>query len=152
MCRWFAYISPTEECLIEDVLISPEHSLCKQVNENYLPDLITSSNDIDREEKEAIARNRYLNVDGFGIGYYNLTRQQFTPLQGKWPVVYKCAQPPLRDPNFRSLAANTATLTLFAHIRASSGTPVVTVNNHPFVFGRQMIMYTQFTYKRGSDR
>jgi hypothetical protein len=23
MCRWFAYIAPTEECLLEDVLITP---------------------------------------------------------------------------------------------------------------------------------
>jgi hypothetical protein len=23
MCRWFAYISPTEDCLLEDVLIDP---------------------------------------------------------------------------------------------------------------------------------
>ena len=140
MCRLFAYISPSEPCLIEDVLITPEHSLCKQVNEGYLPGLIASHNETTAAEKEAIVRNRFLNIDGFGVGYFNTTRAKFTPCEGAWPVTYRCAQPPLRDPNFRSLAANTSTLTLFAHIRSSSGAPVVTVNNHPFVFGRQMIM------------
>lgn len=32
MCRWFAYISPDEECLLQDVLIDPTHSLVKQVH------------------------------------------------------------------------------------------------------------------------
>lgn len=34
---WFAYISPTEPCLLEDVLVTPKHSLAKQVSEHYLP-------------------------------------------------------------------------------------------------------------------
>lgn len=37
MCRWFAYISPTEPCLLADVLISPPHGLTKQVSSHYLP-------------------------------------------------------------------------------------------------------------------
>lgn len=34
---WFAYISPTEPCLLEDVLVTPKHSLANQVHEHYLP-------------------------------------------------------------------------------------------------------------------
>ena len=141
MCRWFAYISPTEHCLLEDVLITPKHSLCMQVNQNYLPGLITSHKDSRQDEKEIVARNRFLNIDGFGLGFYNSTRSQFTTVEGERPVLYRFERPPLRDPNFRSLAANTSTLTLFAHIRASSATPVVPVNNHPFAFGRHLIMH-----------
>jgi glutamine amidotransferase len=44
MCRWFAYISPTEPCLLEDVLVTPKHSLAKQVHEHYLPRVQLSSN------------------------------------------------------------------------------------------------------------
>ena len=54
---------------------------------------------------------------------------------------YKTAQPPLHDTNFRSLCANTSTTACFAHIRAATATPIVAVNNHPFVFGRHTIMH-----------
>ena len=56
-------------------------------------------------------------------------------------MVYKTVQPPLHDINFRSLAANTSTNVLFAHIRAATDTPIVMVNNHPFAFGRHVIMH-----------
>lgn len=56
--------------------------------------------------------------------------------EGLRPAMYKNVQPPMHDPNFRSICANTETRVLLAHIRASSGTAVTAVNNHPFVFGR----------------
>ncbi len=34
MCRWFAYIAPDEECLLEDVLISPV-SFCNSIDSIY---------------------------------------------------------------------------------------------------------------------
>jgi glutamine amidotransferase len=45
------------------------------------------------------------------------------------------------DFNFKSLCENTEAYCLFAHIRASSGSVVTPVNNHPFVFGRHMFMH-----------
>jgi glutamine amidotransferase len=55
--------------------------------------------------------------------------------------LYKTTQPPLNDLNFRSICANTATKVAFAHIRMATATPVVVVNNHPFVFGRHTFMH-----------
>ena len=141
MCRWFAYISSKEECLLEDVLVTPNHSLCKQVNSNFLPGLESYNPDAQQGQLELAARNRYLNVDGFGLGWYTGTRSAFTPTVGPRPTIYKCAQPPLHDLNFQSIAANTSARTLFAHIRAATSTPVVTANNHPFPFGRHIIMH-----------
>src|SRR5437764_945672 len=89
MCRWFAYIAPTEECLLEDVLVTPvrtlwscqklignsiafvsldgwvansaqAHALSKQVNEHYLPKLI--SHDGYATKDEVKTRNYFNNV------------------------------------------------------------------------------------------
>ena len=57
------------------------------------------------------------------------------------PALYKYAQPPLHDTNFRSVWANTASRVVFAHIRAATATPVTAVNNLTFVFGRHMFMH-----------
>ncbi|MCJ1368095.1 hypothetical protein MMC16_007234 [Acarospora aff. strigata] len=141
MCRWFAYISPTEECLLEDVLMTPNHSLCKQVNSNFLPGLESYNPDAKQAELELATRNRYLNVDGFGVAWFTSTRSAYTTVEGPRPTLYKCAQPPLHDPNFKSIARNTGARTLFAHIRAATSTPVVIANNHPFAFGRHVIMH-----------
>ena len=65
MCRWFAYISETEPCLLEDVLITPHHSLAQQVHDHYLPKLIHhSESGDDAEEKEIAVRNLLFNTDG----------------------------------------------------------------------------------------
>ena len=66
MCRWFAYISRSEPCLLEDVLVNPAHSLAKQVSEHYLPKLTYYEPDEDAKstEKEIALRNRLFN-EGF---------------------------------------------------------------------------------------
>ena len=70
MCRWFAYISPTEPCLLEDVLITPKHSLVKQVHDHYLPGLI-AHNPRDLGKDTLIqARNSANNIDGLGVAWY----------------------------------------------------------------------------------
>ncbi|MCJ1354069.1 MAG: hypothetical protein MMC33_004056 [Icmadophila ericetorum] len=145
MCRWFAYVSEHEECLLEDVLITPAHSLSKQVHEHYLPKLLAHSPTNPHEqtnEAEITARNRLFNVDGFGIAWYTKARAEFEPhTNGYLPALYKKAQPPAHDLNFKSICADTATKCCFAHIRAATATPIVEVNNHPFVFGRHTFMH-----------
>ncbi|MCJ1438079.1 hypothetical protein MMC27_007466 [Xylographa pallens] len=141
MCRWFAYVSANEECLLEDVLITPAHSLAKQVHEHYLPKLLAHDPNEITTEHEVTARNRLFNVDGFGVAWYTPAREDFGQCAGPRPALYKCAQPPLHDTNFRSLCGNTATKACFAHIRAATATPIVSVNNHPFVFGRHTFMH-----------
>ena len=142
MCRWFAYISPTEDCLLEDVLITPAHSLSKQVHNHYLPKLISHIPGEETTESEISIRNRLQNVDGFGMAWYNSAREAFiSDTSGPRPALYKHSQPPTNDHNFHAICANTATHALFAHIRAATATAVTPTNNHPFVFGRHTIMH-----------
>ncbi|KAL1302989.1 hypothetical protein AAFC00_003305 [Neodothiora populina] len=152
MCRWFAYISPTEPCLLSDVLITPKHALTNQVNDHYLPHLIAHLPDQTSAQHEANARNRILNADGLGIAWYTTSFSDFErgatgesedgkPHGGLHPATYKSVQPPRNDANFHSICSNTETRCLFAHIRATSAAAVAQVNNHPFVFGRTSFMH-----------
>ncbi|KAK4622009.1 putative glutamine amidotransferase DUG3 [Fulvia fulva] len=171
MCRWFAYISATEPCLLEDVLVSPKHSLVKQVSDHYLPKLLPHEHDGD-SENDVKARNIVMNFDGLGIAWYTSSNADFElgktgqssdglqkevpssldaeswqvvpaklKVQGLRPALYKTIQPPRNDSNFLSICANSETKVLFAHIRASSGTAIANINNHPFVFGRHAFMH-----------
>lgn len=70
MCRWFAYISPTEPCLLSDVLITPANSISKQCSEHYLPKLLPHGEDkeLDHTSDELLRmRNSLLNMDGLGV-------------------------------------------------------------------------------------
>ena len=86
-------------------------------------------------------RNKFNNVDGFGIVWYTRARDGFNEAKGIRPAMYKHAKPPTNDYNFHSICANTSTTTTFGHIRAATSTPVTEINNHPFVFGRHIIMH-----------
>lgn len=141
MCRWFAYIAPEEECLLEDVLIVPAHALSKQVHDHYLPKLISHVPGQETSRAEIKERNRLQNVDGFGLAWYTPVREEFNAVTGPRPVLYKHDQPPTNDANFHSICANTASTAVLAHIRAATASAVVPVNNHPFVFGRHTIMH-----------
>ncbi|KAH6718389.1 N-terminal nucleophile aminohydrolase [Leptodontidium sp. MPI-SDFR-AT-0119] len=154
MCRWFAYISATEPCLLEDVLVTPAHSLSKQVHEHYLPKLLShnpSTNAEPTTEAEITTRNRLFNVDGFGMAWYTPSISTFSPSPSPsttkpplHPALYRFIQPPLHDANFRSICANTETKVLFAHIRAATSTAITQTNNHPFVFGIHTIMHNGY--------
>lgn len=70
MCRWFAYISPIEPCLLSDVLITPANSISKQCSEHYLPKLLPHGEDkeLDHTSDELLRmRNALLNMDGLGV-------------------------------------------------------------------------------------
>ncbi|EPQ55725.1 N-terminal nucleophile aminohydrolase [Gloeophyllum trabeum ATCC 11539] len=144
MCRWFAYISNTEPTLLEDVLIEPAHALAKQVHDHYLPGLAHYEPDSDKKSTEAEIdmRNRMFNADGLGMAWYSNTRCEFGECDGIRPTIYKVLSQPTTDPVFTSLCANTASTTLFAHIRAASpGSPIHIYNAHPFTFGRHTFMH-----------
>ncbi|KAK5705975.1 hypothetical protein LTR17_021186 [Elasticomyces elasticus] len=153
MCRWFAYLSPTEPSLLEDTLINPANSLSRQVHDHYLPQLISHDpKDLKDADHLTTARNSIYNIDGLGVAWYTTSYADFElkntgqssdgqQAEGLWPAVYKTVQPPLNDLNFRSLCRNTETRCCFAHIRAASGTPIAIVNNHPFLFGRHAFMH-----------
>ncbi|KAF2127624.1 N-terminal nucleophile aminohydrolase [Dothidotthia symphoricarpi CBS 119687] len=145
MCRWFAYISPKEPCLLSDVLITPANSISKQCSEHYLPKLLPHGDDKDLNDASdelLRIRNSLLNMDGLGVAWYTEASSTYVKhVTGPRPALYKSQSPPFNDFNFKSLCENTETHCVFAHIRATSGSVVTPVNSHPFVFGRHIFMH-----------
>jgi predicted glutamine amidotransferase len=72
------------------------------------------------------------NGDGFGIGWYGV---------GTTPGVFHSVEPAWNDRNLRELAGHVSAGVVFAHIRASTGSPVQQSNCHPFRHGRWLWMH-----------
>ena len=102
MCRWFAYIGSPVP--IETFLIQPGHSLIDQSLNARMGVLTT-------------------NGDGCGLGWYNELDD---------PGLYRSTAPAWNDQNLRELATHVRSRAFFAHIRASTGTPIQQTNCHPF--------------------
>jgi predicted glutamine amidotransferase len=113
MCRWMAYFG--DPILANDLLYRPQHSIIDQSLHAELGGFTT-------------------NGDGFGIGWYG-------DGGGTAPAVYKSTHPAWNDENLREVATQIRTPLLFAHVRASSGTPVQRSNCHPFRYGRWLWMH-----------
>ena len=99
--------------LLEELLYKPKHSLIDQSLHSQLGAETT-------------------NGDGFGIGWYG---------EGDSPGVFHSIEPAWNDRNLRELAAHVRSPLVFAHIRASSGTPVQQTNCHPFRHGNWLWMH-----------
>jgi glutamine amidotransferase len=111
MCRWLAYSGTP--VLLEELLFKPEHSLIVQSLHSRLGVETT-------------------NGDGFGVGWYG---------EAESPAVFKSVEPAWNDRNLRELAGHIRSGLVFAHIRASTGTPVQETNCHPFRHGRWLWMH-----------
>lgn len=111
MCRWLAYSGTP--LLVGDLLYKPKHSLIDQ-------------------SLHARMGPQTTNGDGFGIGWYS---------DGDAPVLYKDIDPAWNDRNLRELSSQIRSRLIFAHIRASTGTPVQQTNCHPFRFGKWLWMH-----------
>ena len=111
MCRWLAYSG--SPILLESILYKPQHSLIDQSLHAKLGPHTT-------------------NGDGFGIGWYG---------EGDEPALYKCVDPVWNDRNLRELSGQIRSNLMFAHIRASTGTPVQQTNCHPFRHGKWLWMH-----------
>ena len=111
MCRWMAYSG--DPILAEDLLFRPAHSLIDQSLHSRMGATTT-------------------NGDGFGVGWYG---------NGAAPAVFKAIEPAWNDRNLRELASQVRTRLLFAHIRASTGSPVQRSNCHPFRYDRWLWMH-----------
>jgi predicted glutamine amidotransferase len=98
---------------IEDLLYKPQHSLIDQSLHSTLGAETT-------------------NGDGFGVGWYGL---------GDVPGVFHSIEPAWNARNLRELAAHIESPIVFAHIRASSGSPIQETNCHPFRHGRWLWMH-----------
>jgi glutamine amidotransferase len=111
MCRWLAYSG--SPLRIEALLYRPEHSLIVQSLHSQLGAETT-------------------NGDGFGLGWYGVAET---------PGLFRSTEPAWNDRNLRELAAQVDSPLMFAHVRASSGTPVQQTNCHPFRHGRRLFMH-----------
>jgi Predicted glutamine amidotransferase len=99
--------------LVEDLLFKPKYSLIEQSLHSRMGATTT-------------------NGDGFGIGWYG-DRQE--------PAIFKSVDPAWNDANLRELTSQVRTPLLFAHVRASTGTPVQRSNCHPFRHGEWLWMH-----------
>ena len=99
--------------LIEMLLYKPKHSLIDQSLHSTMGAETT-------------------NGDGFGIGWYGV---------GDTPGTFHSVEPAWNDRNLHDLAAHLESGLVFAHIRASSGSPVQQTNCHPFRHGRWLWMH-----------
>jgi len=111
MCRWLAYSGSPVR--LEELLLKPKHSLIDQSLHSKLGAETT-------------------NGDGFGVGWYGV---------GDTPGVFRSVEPAWNDRNLRDLAAHIESPLVFAHIRASSGSPIQQTNCHPFRHGRWLWMH-----------
>jgi len=112
MCRWLAYSG--SPILLEELLYKPKHSLIDQ----------------SLHAKLGVERT---NGDGFGVGWYNPAIPE--------PGIFHSIGPAWSNRNLRNLSAHIQSPTFFAHIRASTGTPVQESNCHPFRFQNWLWMH-----------
>ncbi len=112
MCRWLAYSGTP--VLLETILYEPEHSLIDQSLHSRMGVETT-------------------NGDGFGVGW-------FGP-EMRTPAIVRETGPAWNNRNLREIAGHVRSSLFFAHIRASTGSPVQQTNCHPFRHGRWMWMH-----------
>jgi predicted glutamine amidotransferase len=100
------------EISLQELLFKPAHSLIDQSLHSELGAETT-------------------NGDGFGVGWYD----------GVEPAVFRSIEPAWNDRNLQELAPHIRSGTVFAHIRASSGSPVQLTNCHPFRHDNWLFMH-----------
>jgi len=124
MCRWLAYSGAP--VTLDDLLYKPANSLVLQSRHSHLGVEPT-------------------NGDGFGVGWYDGHAPE--------PGLFRSTEPAWNDRNLRELARHVRSGTVFAHVRATTGTAVQQTNCHPFRHDRWLFMHNgsldRFTtYKR----
>jgi predicted glutamine amidotransferase len=111
MCRWLAYSG--NPVLIDELIYKPDHSLIDQSLHSTMGATTT-------------------NGDGFGVGWYGV---------GEEPGVFHSTEPAWNDRNLHEISRHIASPLVFAHIRASTGSPVQQSNCHPFRYGNWLWMH-----------
>jgi glutamine amidotransferase len=111
MCRWIAYRGETVP--LEQYVTAPAHSLVVQ-------------------SQRALESTASTNGDGFGMGWYG---------EHSEPGLYREVRPAWSDENLRYLCRHIRSHLYFAHVRASTGTPITRPNCHPFACGHWMFMH-----------
>jgi predicted glutamine amidotransferase len=114
ICRWLAYSG--SPVLLDELLYKRDNSLIVQSLHSRLG----------AEET---------NGDGFGVGWYG---EQTTP------GVFRSIEPAWNDRNLRELSSHIKSRLVFAHIRASTGSPVQQTNCHPFRHDNWLFMHNGY--------
>ncbi len=114
MCRWLAYSGTPVP--LDELLYGPKNSLVVQSLHSRMG----------AEET---------NGDGFGVGWYG---------ERETPAVFRSVEPAWNDRNLREISAHTSSGMVFAHIRASTGSPVQLTNCHPFRHANWLFMHNGF--------
>jgi predicted glutamine amidotransferase len=114
MCRWLAYSG--SPVLLEDLLYKPANSLIAQSLNSQLGAETT-------------------NGDGVGVGWYG---------DRPTPGEFRSTEPAWNERNLRDIAAHVSSGRVFAHIRASTGSPVQLTNCHPFRHGSWLWMHNGY--------
>ncbi|WP_354637854.1 class II glutamine amidotransferase [Kitasatospora camelliae] len=119
MCRWLAYSGTPIP--LADLLYRPAHSLIDQSRHSRLGVETT-------------------NGDGCGVGWYPDLAPEHADGPPE-PAVFRDIGPAWSDRNLRELSRCVRSPLFFAHIRASTGSPVQQSNCHPFRYGRWLWMH-----------
>jgi len=98
---------------MEPLLYDGPHSLCEQAQHSHKAKL-------------------GVHGDGGGLGWYGIPAE---------PGIYRDAGPAWADPNLRELTRVIQSRVFFAHVRASTGAPNISINCHPFRSGRFLFMH-----------
>jgi predicted glutamine amidotransferase len=112
VCRWLVYSG--SPILLSELLYRPAHSLIDQ-------------------SRHARLGVETTNGDGFGVAWYD---EQIPE-----PAMFRSTAPAWSDRNLRELADHIRSGLFFAHIRASTGSPVQQSNCHPFRYDRWLWMH-----------
>src|SRR5262249_9469638 len=84
------------------------------------------------QSQRALESTAATNGDGFGMGWYG---------EHPEPGLYREVRPAWSDENLRYLCRHIRSRLYFAHVRASTGTPITRPNCHPFACGRWLFMH-----------
>jgi glutamine amidotransferase len=112
VCRWLVYSG--SPIVLSELLYRPAHSLIDQ-------------------SRHARLGVETTNGDGFGVAWYGDVDAR--------PAMFRGTVPAWSARNLREIAEHTRSGLFFAHIRASTGTPVQETNCHPFRFDRWLWMH-----------
>lgn len=115
MCRHLTYLGAP--ITLEELLVTPEHSLQRQAWE---PRFQTHGT---------------INADGFGVGWYDFERRPK-------PARYRTPRPMWTDQSFASISGMIASIAILAAVRsASPGMPVEETGTPPFLEGRWLFSH-----------
>jgi predicted glutamine amidotransferase len=95
--------------------------------------LIKPKNSLLQQSYHALESEMTVNGDGFGIGWYNLSRR-------REPALFRSIRPAWNDENLSYNASMIESNCLMAHIRAASQGGVSIPNSHPFHYKEYLMM------------